>query len=109
MSSGFQTAGKIRGRLKTHVERKKREPFVRKKRGRLGCKRTVSSELFWPRARPGVAWKKTHVEGKSVSLLSAKRGRFRKRTVSSEPFLAAGKTWGRFCGSETRDERTESD
>jgi hypothetical protein len=46
VSSGFQTAGKIRGRLKTHVERKKREPFVRKKRGRLGYKRTVSSELF---------------------------------------------------------------
>ncbi len=86
MSSGFQTAGKIRGRLKTHVERKKRDPFVRKKRGRLGYKRTVSSELFWPRARPGVAWKKTHVEGKSVSLLSAKRGRCRKRTVSSELF-----------------------
>jgi hypothetical protein len=43
VSSGFQTAGKIRGRLKTHVERKKREPFVRKKRDRLGYKRTVSS------------------------------------------------------------------
>ncbi|EFX65350.1 hypothetical protein DAPPUDRAFT_117349 [Daphnia pulex] len=60
VSSGFQTARKTWGRLKTHVERKRREPFFRKKRGRLVCKRTctVSSgkcQSFRTRARSGVA------------------------------------------------------